>query len=105
MSLKSKTRTDEVETVRLASGNTGIKLPSGDVLDPTYISASNLCRLPASHFEIVLRFINGERERLRLHAEAAEASARRIAEEMQPTLEQQAARQRAWVGRNWMSES
>ena len=100
------TRSDEpVETVKLAGGNVGIVLPSGDVADPTYITAANLARAPQSHVDVILAWIAGERDRLRLRAEAAELSARKVADELRPTLELQAAGRRKWVSENWSSES
>jgi len=97
-----KQRADEpVETVRLAGGNRGLRMPNGDVLDPTFATASNLCRMPESHFQIVLRWIDAERERLRLHAEQAERVGREVAEAMRPELEEQARGRADWVSRNW----
>jgi hypothetical protein len=98
-------RTDEpveVETVKLAGGNVGIKLPSGDIADPTYVTASNLARAPQSHVDVVLAWIAGERERLRLRAEAAEAVGREVAAALKPTLEAQAEGRRKWVSKNFM---
>jgi hypothetical protein len=44
----------EVETVKLANRNAVIKLPNGELCDPTFVSASNLARVPDAHFELVL---------------------------------------------------
>jgi hypothetical protein len=78
--------------------------PSGDVADPVFISAANLARVPELHFELVLSWIRGERERLRLRAEAAKEAARTHAEGMRPKLEEAARGRREWVNRNWSPE-
>lgn len=94
-------KTNTVDTVRLPSGNVGIKLPSGDVVDPAFLSASNLVRMPEPHFELVVRWIDGERLRLAERAEQAEQGAREVAEAMAPKLAGAAKGRAEWVSRNW----
>jgi hypothetical protein len=78
-----------------------VRLPSGDVVDPAFLSASNLIRMPEPDCAAVLEWAAGERLRLAERADAAERSAREIAETMRPKLEEAARGRADWVSRNW----
>jgi hypothetical protein len=73
---------------------------NGELADPTYISASNLCRVPDADFELVLAWIRGERERLRLRAAGAEEAGRAAAEAARQDIETRHSQAVAWSKAN-----
>src|SRR5436189_3733928 len=88
----------EFETVKLTSGGVGIKSPvTADLLDPCFVSVSNLIRMPQSEVEALYAWVASERARLAARGAAAEESGREAAAALKTELEGQAAGRRAWL--------
>jgi hypothetical protein len=49
---------------KLPNGNVAINLPSGDLVDPAYLSASNLVRMGEPEFAAVMAWVDAERAKL-----------------------------------------
>jgi hypothetical protein len=61
------------ETIRLPSGNFGIKFRNGDVADPCFISAKNLTSMGQEQFDCVMEWVSDERAK-RAEKEAEHAA-------------------------------
>jgi hypothetical protein len=57
----SETKT--IETIRLPSGNTGIRFAGGDVADPAYITLKNLVAMGQERYDVALAWVVAERQR------------------------------------------
>jgi hypothetical protein len=89
-------------TIRIPSGNIGIKLPNGDVVDPCYITAKNLS-LIAEQYATVLEWIAAERERRRVDLAEREAQqAERVREIQRECEERTRAREEYLAANPWM---
>lgn len=60
----TETITTPPASVKLPNGNTGLRIASGDVLDPAFVSLSNLTRMSDGQLAEVLAWLQAERERV-----------------------------------------
>jgi hypothetical protein len=60
----TETITTPPASVKLPNGNTGLRIASGDVLDPAFVSLSNLVRMSEGTLGEVLDWLQAERERV-----------------------------------------
>jgi hypothetical protein len=80
--------------IQLPNGNTAIQLASGDVVDPVYVSLSNLTRMGDGTFDEVMEWVAAERARRAERRAQHEAEMRAFTEATNARLEAEHAEQR-----------
>jgi hypothetical protein len=73
--------------VKLPNGNPAIRLPSGELVDAAYVSASNMTRQGPAEFQAVLDWILAERERRAEVAAEREAAMAEVRAEIHADVE------------------
>ena len=74
-------------TVTLPNGNRAIELRSGDVVDPVFVSLSNLVRMGDSTFDQIIEWLSEQRAERANEIAKHEARVRQIAVETTARLE------------------
>jgi hypothetical protein len=90
----------EANITRLPSGGVGVHLPSGELADVAYITASTLVRMSDGDFAAVMAWVTGERER---RAERTAENERAAAERVEAQRQQMEHRHQAPV--KWAQEN
>jgi hypothetical protein len=82
---------------KLPNGNSAIRLPSGELVDPAYLSASNMTRQGPQEFDAVLAWILSERDRRAEQAAAREAEMAERADAIRAEVETRHKAQKAYA--------
>lgn len=90
----------QATTTRLPNGNIAVHLPSGELADLAYVSASALARMGEADFDAVMEWITAERER---RAERSAENERLAAERVEGQRAQMEHRHQGQA--NWAKEN